>query len=135
MSVELINLSLKPREYLKGLTTIVIAYLAVNLLSLERIGALLRKFKRSSCQELNTCEAEIIWAAIHKSSLYFPGRVACLELSLAFTIYALISKRSSIWCVGVAVDPIRAHAWVEVEQKPFHEKNDLYLYFKKILVV
>lgn len=135
MSVKSINVSLSLGERLIGLIALAVAYLSLRLLSLEKISILLKIFKRQSFHQITIHEAEVIWAAVRKSSLYFPGRTACLEFSLASTIFALVKRRSLTWCVGVAIDPIRAHAWIEVDRKPFREKEELERHFIKMLVV
>jgi len=135
VSLEPINISLTLRERLMGLLAVALAYFATRWLNLEKISELLGIFKGQVFRKITVNEADIAWASVRKSSFYFPGRTACLELSLAFVLFALMKRRSSTWCVGVATDPIRAHAWVEVDQKPFREQDDLENHFRKMLVV
>lgn len=135
MSLEPINVSLNLGERLMGLLAVALAYLAVRWLSLEKISKLLGIFKGRVFRQITVSEAEIAWASVRKSSFYFPGRTACLELSLAFVLFALMRRRSSTWCVGVATDPIRAHAWVEVDRKPFREQDGFERHFRKMLVL
>lgn len=53
--------------------------------------------------------------AVRRVGLLAPGRVACLEESAAVTLALAMRGRRATWCHGVAADPIRLHAWVEVE--------------------
>lgn len=135
VSLEPINVSLNLKEYLMGLLAVALAYLAARWLSLEKISKLLRILKDRAFPQITMNEADIAWASVRKSSFYFPGRTACLELSLAFVVFALMKRRLSTWCVGVATEPIRAHAWVEVDQKPFREQDGFECHFRKMLVV
>jgi Transglutaminase-like superfamily len=134
-SLEPINASLNLGERFIGLLAVALAYLAARWLSLEKISNLLRIFKSHVFRQITMSEAEIAWASVRKSSFYFPGRTACLELSLAFVLFALMRRRSSTWCVGVATDPIRSHAWVEVDRKPFREQDGFERHFRRMLIV
>ncbi|NMG18686.1 lasso peptide biosynthesis B2 protein [Brasilonema bromeliae] len=48
-------------------------------------------------------------------------------------LFALTKGLSSTWCVGVATEPIKAHAWVEIGGKPFREVNNFQHHFRKLL--
>ncbi|WP_138506229.1 lasso peptide biosynthesis B2 protein [Nostoc sp. PA-18-2419] len=130
-----INVSLSWADRLKGLFTVLIAYVALRLFSLARIGKILHVFKRFCSREIGIDEANIAWAAVRKSSFFFSGRVACLELSLAFVLFALTKRLSATWCVGVAADPFRAHAWVEIDGKPFCEVDYFEKDFRRLFAV
>jgi hypothetical protein len=129
------NVSLSLRERLMGLLPIALAYLALRWLSLEKISKIIGIFKSRGLRHITVSEGDIAWESVRKSSFYFLGRIACLELSLAFVLFALMRRQSSTWCVGVATEPIRAHAWVEVDGKPFREQDGLEHSFRKMLVV
>ena len=55
---------------------------------------------------------------------YFPGRVACLELSLTAVLAAILLGRRIEWCFGYATDPQRFHAWIAVDGTPVTEPMD-----------
>ncbi len=57
-------------------------------------------------------EATQTLAAVHKMSELHPGRVACLELSVAAALASTILRRRVNLNFGVAVDPNRFHAWI-----------------------
>ncbi|MFK0731337.1 MAG: lasso peptide biosynthesis B2 protein, partial [Gloeotrichia echinulata HAB0833] len=118
VSLTTINTNLGWKDRLIGLFTVIVAYIAVRCLSLFRISKILTMLKGRCSREITTNEADIVWAAVRKSNLLLLGRVACLELSLAFVLFALTKGLSSTWCVGVATEPIQAHSWVEVGGKP-----------------
>lgn len=133
-AIKPINVSLSWTECLKGLFTVIIAYVALRLFSLARISKVLHLFKNSCSREIGIDEANIAWAAV-RHSFFFSGRVACLELSLAFVLFALTKRLSATWCVGVAADPFRAHAWVEIDGKPFRETDYFEENFKRLFAV
>lgn len=133
VSLNTINIKLCWKDRLIGLSTVIVAYIAVRCLSLFRISKILSMLKGRCSREITTNEADIAWAAVRKSSLLLLGRVACLELSLAFVFFALTRGLSSTWCVGVATEPIRAHSWIEVGGKPFREVNNFEQHFRKLL--
>ncbi|KZB80065.1 lasso peptide biosynthesis B2 protein [Amycolatopsis regifaucium] len=60
-----------------------------------------------------TEEAAAMVCMVEKAAGLFPGRVACLEQSLAAVFTAALSRRRLTWVMGVAEDPYRFHAWVE----------------------
>lgn len=130
-----IEIKLNGIQQLKGLSMVMIAYTALRLLSLEKICKILRVCKPLCTQEIEMHEAESIWAAVRQSSFFFSGRVACLEWSLAFVLFALTQRSSATWCVGVATDPFRAHAWVEIDGKPFRETHFLEQQFRKSFAI
>lgn len=59
-------------------------------------------------------EAEQGVLHIRRMGRWFPGCVACLEESVAATVALALLGRSVTWCHGVASDPVRLHAWVQV---------------------
>ncbi|MET9554471.1 lasso peptide biosynthesis B2 protein [Streptomyces sp. NPDC006645] len=57
-------------------------------------------------------------AVVRRVARRYPGRVACLELSLAATVRLALAGLSAEWCLGSADDPYRFHAWVEAGGRP-----------------
>ena len=135
MTLQTINFKLSLLERLKGIFTVIIAYIALRCLSLSTICRTVSVVKRHCSREIDVEEADIAWAAVHQSSFFFLGRVACLELSLAFVLFAFTKGLSATWCVGVANEPFRAHSWVELDGKPFREANYVEQDFRKLLAV
>jgi Transglutaminase-like superfamily/Coenzyme PQQ synthesis protein D (PqqD) len=71
------------------------------------------------------CRTPLAWeracsmvTAVHLAARWYPGRAACLELSLAAVLLAALSCRRLDWCLGAAADPYRFHAWVETAGQP-----------------
>ncbi|OTN90592.1 hypothetical protein A5819_003092 [Enterococcus sp. 7E2_DIV0204] len=58
----------------------------------------------------------------------------CLRRSLAVTIAVLLQRKSISWCTGYALEPFRAHAWVEIEGEPIGEPDEVKLYSKSISI-
>ncbi len=137
MSINPIKMKLSFLDTVKGLFSVVIAFIALRFLSLEKISKILSYIKPYCSREISVKEADVIWNAVRKTNFFFSGRVACIELSLAFVIFALSKGLSVTWCVGVASEPFRAHSWIEVDGKPFREGNNLENQdnFKKLLAV
>jgi len=58
------------------------------------------------------------------ASRRYPGRVACLELSLTAVLTAAFLGARADWCFGFTVDPYSFHAWVEVDGVPVTHPAD-----------
>lgn len=63
-------------------------------------------------------QAEQALAAVRRGARRYPGRVACLELSLAATVRLALAGLGAQWCLGSADDPYRFHAWIEAGAAP-----------------
>jgi hypothetical protein len=53
--------------------------------------------------------------ATHAVSYWFPGRVACMELSLTTVLIGVAQGRGLDWCFGHSRDPLTFHSWVETQ--------------------
>src|SRR5690625_1466913 len=58
----------------------------------------------------------------------------CLRRSLAVVIATCLKRKSVSWCTGYALEPFRAHAWVEVSNTPVGEPDDVSSYSKVISI-
>ena len=134
MSLNKSDVKLSWFEYLKGLSAVTLAYIAVRCFSLARIFQILNAAKSRCAREITIEEANQIWEIVRQQDFLF-GRVACLEFSLAFVILALTQGCSTCLCVGVATEPFRAHSWVEVDGKPFRESESFIQPFRKLLAL
>lgn len=135
MTLQRIGFKLTLIERLKGILTVVIAYIALRCLSLLTICKIVSIVKRRCWREIEFEEADIAWAAVRQSSFFFLGRVACLELSLAFVLFALTKGLSATCCVGVANEPFRSHSWIELNGKPFRESEYVEQDFSKLFTI
>lgn len=120
-TLKTVNRKLSWIAYLRGIFALIIAYLGLRCLSLAKIRKIISMVKYHCSREISIDEANVAWATVQKLSFFFLGRAACLELSLAFVLFALSKSLSSTWCVGVVTEPFQAHAWVEVNGQPFQE--------------
>ncbi|PPK71389.1 lasso peptide biosynthesis B2 protein [Actinokineospora auranticolor] len=83
------------------------------------------RVKRGRVRETATPAQVVAWlAAARWVSRHYPGRVACLELSLTAVLIGAVLQRGVDWCFGFAVDPQTFHAWVEVSGEPVVEAAD-----------
>lgn len=135
MTLQTISFKLSLIERLKGMLAVFIAYIALRCLSLSMLCRIVSVVKGRCSREIDVEEADIVWAAVRQSSFFFLGRVACVELSFAFVLFALTKGLSATWCVGVANEPFRAHSWIELGGKPFREANYVEQDFRKLLAV
>lgn len=50
--------------------------------------------------------------AVRHAARLIPAKVACLEESVAATVLLAVAGRHATWCHGIALDPVRLHAWI-----------------------
>ncbi|MER6974469.1 lasso peptide biosynthesis B2 protein [Nocardioides sp. NPDC057767] len=80
---------------------------------MRRLTVLLGGVALLRLQMATVAEAERGVLLIRRMGRWIPGRVACLEESVAATVALALLGRSVTWCHGVASDPVRLHAWVQ----------------------
>ncbi|MGD9484743.1 lasso peptide biosynthesis B2 protein [Streptomyces sp. TRM70308] len=75
-----------------------------------------RLARRLGCRPLLAPQAEALVAAVRHHGRLWPGRVACVETSLAAVLAASLMRRRLTWCWGVrfAPPPVEYHAWPEL---------------------
>ncbi|MET4927181.1 lasso peptide biosynthesis B2 protein [Streptomyces sp. PSRA5] len=88
--------------------------------TVRAVAALTSRCARPATQE----QAAAAVALVRHVARLHPGRVACLELSLAATVRLALAGLSTEWCLGSADDPYRFHAWVEVAGRPVTSSSD-----------
>ena len=66
-------------------------------------------------------EAHATVRAARRAAAWWPGRAACLEISLTVTWLAALRGRAVVWCHGVQIHPYTFHAWVEADGVPVDE--------------
>lgn len=69
-------------------------------------------------------EALAALGGAHWVGRHYPGRVACLEVSLTAVLAAALLGTRLDWCFGFAVDPYSFHAWIEVTGRPVNHPTD-----------
>ncbi|MGH3811523.1 MAG: lasso peptide biosynthesis B2 protein, partial [Pseudonocardiaceae bacterium] len=81
--------------------------------AMARLIALLRRATARTTRLATNAEAHRAVHAVRQAGLFLPGRLACLEESVAVVLMLAASRRRVTWCHGLAADPVRLHAWVE----------------------
>lgn len=67
--------------------------------------------------------------AVRRAARLLPMRWACLEDSAAAALLLTAVRRRAEWRHGVAIDPVRLHAWIaDPEGRPVEEPADTALY-------
>jgi hypothetical protein len=99
--------------------------LAVLLLRLpfrvsSAVVARLKRHKRPASEE----DVRAALSAARWAGRWYPGRVACLELSLTAVLTAAFLGVRADWCFGFTVDPYSFHAWVEIDGVPVTHPAD-----------
>lgn len=59
----------------------------------------------------------------------------CLKRSLATFIMLWLQGKRCSWCTGYAMDPFRAHAWIEISRIPVNELGEVKEYIKVIKTI
>lgn len=115
------------------LVSFVIALLLLRLpfrLTAGLVGA-----RRRWCRAAAT-EEQAQWAvvAVEAVARRFPGRAACLELSLSAVVAMALLHQRLDWCIGTVDDPYRFHAWAEVDGHPVtHPADTESALFRRVL--
>ncbi|WP_410596897.1 lasso peptide biosynthesis B2 protein [Amycolatopsis sp. lyj-23] len=86
-------------------------------------AALVAKLKRSK-PVASTADALSALGAARWASRWYPGRVACVELSLTAVLTAAFLGGRVDWCFGFTADPYSFHAWIEVDGEPVTHPAD-----------
>ena len=60
-------------------------------------------------------EGSAVLRGVHAVSRWFPGRVACMELSLTTVLIGAVRGIGLDWCFGHSRDPLTFHSWVETQ--------------------
>lgn len=72
--------------------------------------------------------------AARRAAAWWPGRAACLEISLTATWLAALRGRAVGWCHGVQVHPYTFHAWVEADGVPVGEPETTALFLRTVTI-
>jgi hypothetical protein len=89
--------------------------------SFARLVMLLRAANLITRSEAEFRTADHAVRSVRTAASILPFRIACLEESIATVLVLAWTRRGATWCHGVATDPIRLHAWVEVNGVPVAE--------------
>lgn len=72
--------------------------------------------RRAGRRPLTLARAEAVVEAVRHTGRLWPGRVACMETSLAAMLAATLLGRRLDWCIGVRFSPppVEYHAWAQL---------------------
>lgn len=104
-----------------GLTMFPVAVALLRCLPLRATFALAWTLKRLALRPATASEAQRVVAARNWATRWFPGRAACLEVSLAAFLISLTRGRWVDWCIGCRFRPAESHAWIEAAGQPVGE--------------
>lgn len=107
-------------ERLRGIVGFWTAFVLVHSVPLWIAQAMMNHAQRVMRPALRR-ETERHILAVRWASRAYPGRAACLEVSLAACCASAWTWRMPTWCVGVRFKPVAQHAWVQVDGIPVSE--------------
>lgn len=93
------------------------------------LSCLTRRYPSASKEQV-----QVIRDAVCTVSKRCRSQEGCLRRSLAVVVATWLKRRSVSWCTGYALEPFRAHAWVELKGIPVGEPDEISLYSKVISV-
>lgn len=125
------------RERVTGTVAFVTAMVLLRLPFRITTAVVTRLRRVLARREATTDEAHAALAAAYRVSRFYPGRVACLEVSLTAVLTAALWGCRVDWCFGTAVDPQTFHAWVEVDGTPVTDADEdpIPPTYRRVLVV
>ncbi|MEU6756007.1 lasso peptide biosynthesis B2 protein [Streptomyces sp. NPDC046685] len=91
------------------------ALLFLRVLPFRHVVALARAAGRLPGRPARVEDAESLLVAVRALGAWWPGRIACLEESLAVHLAAALTGRPVRWVLGARFVPRGAHAWVVVD--------------------
>lgn len=91
-------------------------------LPFRRWVAVLKMCRRYIHTPASYGQADQISRAVRCLAVFYLGRAACLEVSLATFIANASIGRLPVWCLGSRFDHVEHHAWVEVGDVPVNEQ-------------
>ncbi|TCO57959.1 lasso peptide biosynthesis B2 protein [Actinocrispum wychmicini] len=120
-----------------ALVAFLIALVLLRLPFRIATNTVIRLRKTLAHKDATVPEAESALSAAHRITRAYPGRVACLELSLTAVLTAALQRHRVDWCFGTAVDPQTFHAWIEVRGEPVTDPLDAPIppTYRKVLTV
>ncbi|MCK2245229.1 MULTISPECIES: lasso peptide biosynthesis B2 protein [unclassified Crossiella] len=88
------------------------AWAVLRLIRFDRLTAAAEALARTTQRAATAEETQRALDMVTAGARWIPGRVACLERSLAAFVILAVCRRGVSWCIGVRTPPITAHAWL-----------------------
>jgi hypothetical protein len=108
-------------DRITAIAALALATALVQVAPLRITLAVAHLAKRTTRRASTAAEAEHTIAARNWAARFFPGRAACLEMSLAAHLASCLRRRAVDWCIGCRFDPCESHAWIEADAQPAGE--------------
>jgi Transglutaminase-like superfamily len=109
-----------PCALLAVLATLAVRHLGQRGRAFARVTALASVATRVG-RAATVADAESALRAVRRVARYAPAKVACFEGSTSAAVALAFSGRRVGWGHGIASDPMRMHAWIEVGGQPVGE--------------
>lgn len=107
--------AVRPAERAAGHAGLLAALVLLRLLPVRYAVAAARAATRMPGRPATIGQAEAAFTAVRRAARWWPGRVACLEESLAAHFAAALTGHRVRWVVGARFTPQGAHAWIEAD--------------------
>ncbi|WP_129840833.1 lasso peptide biosynthesis B2 protein [Streptomyces sp. RFCAC02] len=104
---------LRVGERAAGAAGLVLALILLRCAPVRTSIAVGRAVARLPLHPAGPDRADRLFAAVRRAGRAWPGRVACLEESLACYLAAALRGRGVAWVIGARTAPAGAHAWNE----------------------
>ncbi|MGH3856912.1 MAG: lasso peptide biosynthesis B2 protein [Pseudonocardiaceae bacterium] len=109
-----------PCALLAVVTTLMVRHLGRRGHAFARTTALVSAATRTG-RAATRDEAEVALNAVRRVARCIPAKVACFEESTSAAVALALGGRHAGWRHGIASDPVRMHAWIEVDGQPVGE--------------
>ena len=109
-----------PCALLAVLATLAVRHLGRREHAFARVTALASAATRVG-RAATVADAESALRAVRRVARCIPAKVACFEESASAAVALALSGRHAGWRHGIASDPVRMHAWIEVDGQPVGE--------------
>ncbi|GLY49561.1 lasso peptide biosynthesis B2 protein [Lentzea sp. NBRC 102530] len=92
---------------------LLVAVVLLRLPLRASIAVVLRLKRNLVRRPATVTEGLAVLELAHAMSRWFPGRMACMELSLTTVLMGAARRQGLEWCFGHSRDPLTFHSWVE----------------------
>ncbi|MFI0596685.1 lasso peptide biosynthesis B2 protein [Streptomyces griseus] len=125
-----------PHVRVAAVAALAAALLLLRFLPIRHVVAVARAVLRLPGRPARVRDAEAAVAAVRAAGRWWPGRVACLEESLAAHLAGALTGRRVHWVLGARFAPHGAHAWTETERHVVgQDENDRLWPYLPVLTV
>lgn len=118
MAISTIPDHIRVRDHLAVATALPVALLLLSLPFRFAVGTVRLVKKHWTATPANKDEVLAVIGACHAAARYYPGRFACLQVSLTCVLALALRRRAAGWVFGASTDPLSFHSWVEIDGEP-----------------